>query len=125
MLVFLYARKPEMQYILSVIISVSKSTFKGFYDTLTKSHLKGFECYLIHADNPTFRIRGVFLNPNTRVGYSRAAYEKVHPRETWLSLLQICIGMWKNRLARSFTTPWLKSAQPRSEMGVETACSPP
>jgi len=82
--------------------------FRGVHDTLAESHVEGSECCLIHADNPASRSRGVFLNPNVRVGYSRAAYEKVHNQGSWLSLPQIYFGLWKNRISRRLTTPWLK-----------------
>ena len=85
--------------------------FRGIDDTLATSHLEGSECCLIHADNPASQTRGVFLNPNVRVGYNREAYDKVHAPGSWLSLSQIYLGLWKNRLARRSTTPWLKESR--------------
>ncbi|KAK0643206.1 cryptococcal mannosyltransferase 1-domain-containing protein [Cercophora newfieldiana] len=92
----------------SAFTGIKPLTFRGVDDTLAESHLEGSECCLIHADNPASRTRGVFLNPNVRVGYNRAAYEKVHTPGSWLSLPQIYFGLWKNRIARRVTTPWLK-----------------
>ncbi|KAK1752194.1 cryptococcal mannosyltransferase 1-domain-containing protein [Echria macrotheca] len=82
--------------------------FRGIDDTLAEYHVEGSECCLIHADNPASRTRGVFLNPNVRVGYSREAYDKVHTPGSWLSPLQVYMGIWRNRLVRLTTTPWLK-----------------
>jgi len=92
----------------SAFAGIKGLTFRGVDDTLAEAHLEGSECCLIHADNPASRTRGVFLNPNVRVGYNREAYEKVHAPGSWLSLPQIYTGLWKNRLARRFTTPWFK-----------------
>lgn len=94
----------------SAFTGINGLKFRGVDDTLSTSHLEGSECCLIHADNPASRTRGVFLNPNVRVGYNREAYQKVHVPGSWLSLSQIYIGLWKNRLARRFTTPWLKES---------------
>lgn len=43
-------------------------TFRGIPDDLASLHLEGSECCLIHADNPLSHSKGVFLNPNVRVG---------------------------------------------------------
>lgn len=81
-------------------------TFRGIPDSLATSHLEGSECCLIHADNPLSSTRGVWLNPNVRVGYDPAAYAAVNPTESsWLSSLSIVAGLWKNRLLRWFTSP--------------------
>jgi hypothetical protein len=84
--------------------------FRGIDDSLAAYHLEGSECCLIHADNPASRARGVYMNPNVRVGYRQTAYDQVHPHggSSWLSLYQIWTGLWRNRLARWLTTPWLK-----------------
>ncbi|KAK3935067.1 cryptococcal mannosyltransferase 1-domain-containing protein [Diplogelasinospora grovesii] len=88
--------------------------FRGIDDSLAMSHLEGSECCLIHADNPASSTRGVFLNPNVRVGYNRKAYDKVHPQgRSWLSPFQVWTGLWKNRLARWCTTPILKESRVR------------
>ncbi|KAE8143492.1 cryptococcal mannosyltransferase 1-domain-containing protein [Aspergillus pseudotamarii] len=83
--------------------------FRGISDSLAKSHLEGSECCLIHADNPLSREKGVWLNPNVRVGYSSAAYLAVNPEKcSWLSSFTIGNGLWKNRFMRWLTTPWFK-----------------
>ncbi|KAK0627597.1 cryptococcal mannosyltransferase 1-domain-containing protein [Immersiella caudata] len=92
----------------SAFTGIKGLSFRGVDDTLAESHVEGSECCLIHADNPASRTRGVFLNPNVRVGYNRAAYEQVHNPGNWLSLPQIYLGLWKNRISRRLTTPWLK-----------------
>ncbi|KAM5373019.1 hypothetical protein ACJZ2D_007230 [Fusarium nematophilum] len=84
-------------------------SFRGVDDTLAASHLEASECCLIHADNPASPDQGVYLNPNVRVGYSRQAYDAVHSGNgSWLSHKEIWIGLWRNRLARWFTTPLFK-----------------
>ncbi|KAB8265402.1 cryptococcal mannosyltransferase 1-domain-containing protein [Aspergillus pseudonomiae] len=83
--------------------------FRGIPDSLATSHLEGSECCLIHADNPSSREKGVWLNPNVRVGYSSPAYLAVNPMEnSWLSSFSIASGVWKNRVLRWITTPWFK-----------------
>ncbi|KAM0431762.1 hypothetical protein ACHAPT_005012 [Fusarium lateritium] len=89
-------------------------TFRAIDDTLAAKHLEGSECCLIHADNPESETKGVYLNPNVRVGYDRRAYELVHPGGSWLTHAQILYGLWKNRLVRWFTTPWFKEWWVRS-----------
>ncbi|KAK3318959.1 cryptococcal mannosyltransferase 1-domain-containing protein [Apodospora peruviana] len=91
--------------------------FRGIDDTLAEAHLEGSECCLVHADNPASRTRGVFLNPTVRVGYSPEAYLKVHPEgNSWLSTIGIYTGLWKNRFARWFSTPWFKERQVRGRV---------
>lgn len=83
--------------------------FRAISDSLAKSHLEGSECCLIHADNPLSREKGVWLNPNVRVGYNSPAYLAVNPvNNSWLSSYTITGGLWKNRFMRWFTTPWFK-----------------
>ncbi|KAH7140940.1 cryptococcal mannosyltransferase 1-domain-containing protein [Dactylonectria macrodidyma] len=88
--------------------------FRGLDDTLAAQHLEASECCLIHADNPSSAKRGLYLNPNVRVGYNRRAYKQVSPTGSWLTYTEIFTGMWKNRLARWFMTPWLKEWRIRS-----------
>ncbi|KAK4172248.1 cryptococcal mannosyltransferase 1-domain-containing protein [Triangularia setosa] len=91
--------------------------FRGVQDSLAEYHVEGSECCLIHADNPQSRTKGVFLNPNVRVGYRREAYEAVHPiGGSWVSLSQIWLGLWKNRLGRWLTTPWFKESTMRGRV---------
>jgi Cryptococcal mannosyltransferase 1 len=80
--------------------------FRGIQDSLAISHLEGSECCLIHADNPLTSERGLWLNPNVRVGYNPEAYAAVHKDDSWLSASEIVYGLWKNRLKRWFTTSW-------------------
>ncbi|KAL6353097.1 hypothetical protein LRP88_13585 [Fusarium phalaenopsidis] len=89
-------------------------TFRAIDDSFAAKHLEGSECCLIHADNPESQTRGVYLNPNVRVGYDRRAYELIHPSGSWLTHTQILSGLWKSRLARWFTTPWFKEWWVRS-----------
>ncbi|KAL5906433.1 hypothetical protein ACKVV1_010839 [Pyricularia oryzae] len=84
--------------------------FRGIPDSLALRHLEGSECCLIHADNPLSATRGVWLNPNVRVGYSGDAYDAVHPSDghAWLSWWDIWAGLWRNRLRRMTATPAVK-----------------
>ncbi|KAH6983659.1 cryptococcal mannosyltransferase 1-domain-containing protein [Ilyonectria sp. MPI-CAGE-AT-0026] len=88
--------------------------FRGLDDKLAAQHLEASECCLVHTDNPSSPIRGVYLNPDVRVGYNRLAYDQVNPTGSWLTYTEIFTGQWKNRLARWFTTPWFKEWRVRS-----------
>lgn len=89
--------------------------FRGVEDSFAELHVEGSECCLIHADNLESSEHGVFLNPNVRVGYNVKAYRTVHPPGgAWVSYLDIWLGLWRNRLARWFTTPMLKEWMCRS-----------
>lgn len=90
--------------------AVSPLRFRGIADSLATAHLEGSECCLIHADNPLSAKKGVWLNPNVRVGYDGRAYEAVHPQQyAWLSTSQVLWGLWENRLRRWFTTDAVKT----------------
>ncbi|KAI8632537.1 glycosyltransferase family 69 protein [Xylariaceae sp. FL1651] len=71
--------------------------FRGIEDSLADLHLEGSECCLIHADNYLTVEKGVWLNPNVRVGYSVDAYRKVRknhfPTPFWT-----VVGAWVNRI---------------------------
>lgn len=82
--------------------------FRGVDDTFAESHVEGSECCLVHTDNPASATKGVYLNPNVRVGYNGQAYKLVHPSGSWITYFDILTGLWKNRLVRWFTTPWFK-----------------
>lgn len=84
--------------------------FRGIADSLASLHVEGSECCLIHADNLFMRDRGVWLNPNVRVGYNARAYKAVNPgtSSVWISYLSIARGLWINRSRRWFTSSWLK-----------------
>ncbi|KAK3903258.1 glycosyltransferase [Staphylotrichum tortipilum] len=92
--------------------------FRGLADSLAASHLEASECCLIHADNPSSRTRGVFVNPAVRVGYTRPAYDAVHPPEggSWLSVGEIYVGLWRNRVMRWMTTPWFEEREVRGRV---------
>lgn len=81
--------------------------FRGISDSLAASHLEGSECCLIHADNPLSVSKGVYLNPNVRVGYNVTAYEASHSQKA-LSPWNIWKALWLNRLLRWTSTPLFK-----------------
>jgi hypothetical protein len=89
-------------------VSTKPLRFRGVSDSLAAFHVEGSECCLMHADNPMSRSKGVFMNPNVRVGYNVAAYEAVHPNGQWLSSFDILTGLWKNRLSRWASIPLIK-----------------
>ncbi|KAK4505662.1 hypothetical protein PRZ48_003627 [Zasmidium cellare] len=95
-------------------------SFRGIPDSLSLSHLEGSECCLIHADNPLSHTKGVWLNPNVRVGYSGPAYEAVHSLSTspWLSSYEIALGAWTNRILRWITTPYFKEQVVKGRVGM-------
>ncbi|KAI1356883.1 polysaccharide export protein [Xylaria sp. FL0043] len=70
--------------------------FRGIDDTLADFHLEGSECCLIHADNYLSSEKGVWLNPNVRVGYSVDAYRRLQ-RNHFPSPLWTVVGAWINR----------------------------
>jgi hypothetical protein len=78
--------------------------FRGVSDSLAKKHVEGSECCLIHADNPLSATKGVWLNPNVRVGYDSAAYQTVNPEDSkdWVSTTSKVFGVWKNRWAHLY-----------------------
>jgi hypothetical protein len=82
--------------------------FRGIPDSLASSHVEASECCLIHADNPLSTTKGVFLNPNVKVGYNGSSYDALHSPDTMLSLFQIFRSMWWNRFMRLTTTPLFK-----------------
>ncbi|KAI9836737.1 MAG: hypothetical protein M1837_003250 [Sclerophora amabilis] len=77
--------------------------FRGIPDSLAKYHLEGSECCLIHADNPLTSSRGVWVNPNVRVGYSPDAYDAVR---AWPSTTEVITGWWKASGASLLGLPW-------------------
>lgn len=89
-------------------ISKPPLRFRGIADSLAHYHLEGSECCLIHADNPLSGSRGVYLNPNVRVGYNGPAYDAVNPINNWLSTWQAFWAIWENRLRRWTSTPVFK-----------------
>ena len=84
--------------------------FRGIPDSLAISHLEGSECCLIHADNPLSAQKGVYLNPNVRLGYDGSSFDTVRPIQYWLSFWQIARALWENRLRRWTTSPIFKES---------------
>ncbi|KAF1988232.1 glycosyltransferase family 69 protein [Aulographum hederae CBS 113979] len=76
--------------------------FRGIPDSLAAYHLEGSECCLIHADNPLTPQKGVWMNPNVRVGYNAIAYDTVNPPTPyWIGTWGRVWGLWDNRFART------------------------
>lgn len=75
--------------------------FRAIPDSLADLHLEGSECCLIHADNPLSGRpdKGVWLNPNVRVGYGAGAYEAVRGRQgaAFPGVFATVAGAWANR----------------------------
>ncbi|KAH8675458.1 polysaccharide export protein [Xylariales sp. PMI_506] len=71
--------------------------FRGIDDSLADLHLEGSECCLIHADNYLTEEKGVWLNPNVRVGYSAKAYRKIR-HDHFPNAFYIVVGAWVNRI---------------------------
>lgn len=94
--------------------ATSPLRFRGTPDSLAAFHLEGSECCLIHTDNPLSISRGVWLNPNVRVGYKAEAYDAVHPEgkraNAWVGTASVLHGSWENRILRWFTTMWFEDA---------------
>jgi hypothetical protein len=82
--------------------------FRGIPDSLATYHLEASECCLIHADNDLTHQKGVWVNPRVRVGYSGEAYDAVHRKQCWLTLSDMVLGAWENRLRRWMTSSWLR-----------------
>jgi hypothetical protein len=82
-------------------------SFRGIPDSLALHHLEGSECCLIHADNPLSAEKGVWLNPNVRVGYNREAYDAVNANgnRNWPGTWERVHGRWMNRSARLLGIP--------------------
>lgn len=73
--------------------------FRSLQDDLAQLHLEASECCLIHADNPSSPKKGVWLNPNVRVGYNAKAYEAVNGIMPWPTSGQRLMGIWATRLS--------------------------
>jgi len=91
-------------------LSSTPLRFRGIPDSLAISHLEGSECCLIHADNPLSAQKGVYLNPNVRLGYDGSSFDTVRPIQYWLSFWQIARALWENRLRRWTTSPIFKES---------------
>lgn len=79
---------------------IDRIYFRGISDSLAKHHIEASECCLIHIDNPLSTTKGVWLNPDVRVGYSSPAYEAVNSGNIYPGLAASVRGVWKNRLWR-------------------------
>ncbi len=75
--------------------------FRGIPDSLAYHHLEASECCLIHADNPLSYQpdKGVWLNPNVRVGYNVPVYTKTKGGQ-FPGAVETVAGTWINRLQR-------------------------
>ena len=112
--------------------------FRGIDDSLADLHLEGSECCLIHADNPLSSDpgRGVWLNPNVRVGYDVAVYRQIRGRfpGAWASIRGTWVNRWlgyksivqfalEQRTVYQRLAKWAAATpdgeQPRRERGVE------
>ncbi|CAE7206105.1 hypothetical protein PTNB85_09589 [Pyrenophora teres f. teres] len=82
--------------------------FRDIPDSLATSHVEASECCLIHADNPFSASKGVFLNPNVKVGYNGSAFDAVNSPQAIMSPFNIWTAVWKNRVLRVFTHPFFK-----------------
>jgi len=89
-------------------VASSPLRFRGIPDSLATSHVEASECCLIHADNPLSETKGVFLNPNVKVGYNGPAFDAVNSPEAVMSPFDIWVAVWKNRVLRLFTNPIFK-----------------
>lgn len=91
--------------------------FRGTPDSLAALHLEGSECCLIHTDNPLSESKGVWLNPNVRVGYNPRAYDMVNTggvrANGWVGTASMLHGGWENRLLRWLTIEWFEESTVR------------
>ncbi|KAI9770182.1 MAG: hypothetical protein M1839_003248 [Geoglossum umbratile] len=56
---------------------VTPLQFRTIPRSLAEYHIEASESCLVHYDNPLTPQKGVFINPNVRVGYSQEAYKAV------------------------------------------------
>lgn len=81
--------------------------FRGVPDSLAGRHVEGSECCIIHAHNQLAE-KGVWMNPQVRVGYSAAAYYSMNGPSPWVSFSHLIRGSWGNWIRRWSTTIWFK-----------------
>ena len=98
-------------------VARSPLRFRGIPDSLAASHLEGSECCLIHTDNPLRHEKRTFVNPSVRVAYSAEAYDAVQSRQSLLSFWRVLRALWRNRVRRWTTLPWLTKWKVRSRVG--------
>jgi Cryptococcal mannosyltransferase 1 len=70
--------------------------FRAVDDSLAEFHLEASECCLINYDNPMSASKGVWMNPNVRVGYDTVRYEAVHRTSGWPSTAEIMLGRFSD-----------------------------
>lgn len=82
--------------------------FRGIPDGLSLAHLEGSECCLIHADNTLSITKGVWINPNVRVGYNTTAYNAIgaEGQVVWPSWWETITGSWKSTILRLTSNTW-------------------
>lgn len=78
--------------------------FRGISDQLAEKHVEGSECCLIHADMARMargedpkKYKGIWINPNVRVGYNEVAFQAVNRKEGWPTAYGKVDGVWANR----------------------------
>ncbi|KAF2641643.1 hypothetical protein P280DRAFT_468204 [Massarina eburnea CBS 473.64] len=81
--------------------------FRSISDSLAAYHVEGSECCLIHADNYWSSKKGVWLNPNVRVGYNGTSFDAVRSMPE-MSVGDVYKGVWRNRLLRWTTSAVFK-----------------
>ncbi|KAL0936455.1 polysaccharide export protein [Colletotrichum truncatum] len=74
--------------------------FRAIDDSLAALHLEGSECCLIHADNYLSREKGVWLNPNVRVGYNEEVFRQTR-LDRFPTPWTAVVGIWANRYLRA------------------------
>ncbi|KAF5874474.1 putative polysaccharide export protein [Botrytis fragariae] len=84
--------------------------FRGVPDSLAEKHVEGSECCLIHADNPSREKKGIYVNPNVRVGYKREVYEMVNGKGGWPGRWEAVRGVWGVRMGwvREWGSGWVE-----------------
>lgn len=92
--------EPSAAFDAKPFYGVDRIYFRGIPDSLAKHHVEASECCLIHIDNPLSNTKGVWLNPDVRVGYSPRAYEAVHSGSIYPGLASSIRGLWTNRFLR-------------------------
>jgi len=92
--------------------------FRAISDSLAQSHVEASECCLIHQDNPLSISQGVWLNPNVRVGYNKAAYDAMNSPQNELTFVRYMVATWENRLRRWFTTDWWRKVMIQSRLSA-------
>jgi Cryptococcal mannosyltransferase 1 len=74
--------------------------FRAVHDSLAENYLEASECCLIHYDNPRSTPKGVWMNPNVRVGYDIMRYDAVHRPSGWPSTAAITLGRFSDLLVQ-------------------------